>query len=99
MDDCSSGFPGRAADMAQNNCIERVAKGFLMTTRESLLAAVHESPEDDAPRRVYADWLTDHGDPRGEFIAVQCELAGLTDADPRWPELKARERDLLEAHE
>jgi uncharacterized protein (TIGR02996 family) len=32
-------------------------------------------PNNDDPRRVYADWLAERGDPRGEFIAVQCELA------------------------
>ncbi|MEW5743372.1 MAG: TIGR02996 domain-containing protein [Myxococcota bacterium] len=43
--------------------------------RAELLAAVFARPEDDAPRLVMADWLTEHGDPRGEFIVLQCELA------------------------
>ncbi len=40
---------------------------------------------------VYADWLADRGDPRGELIAVQL---GRT-LDPADPELAARERWLL----
>ena len=42
-----------------------------------LLDAIYANLEDDAPRLVYADALQDAGDPRGEFIAVQCELARL----------------------
>ena len=41
------------------------------------LAAICANPDDDAPRLVYADWLDEHGDPRGEFIRVQVELAAL----------------------
>jgi uncharacterized protein (TIGR02996 family) len=39
------------------------------------LAAVLADPADDVPRMAYADWLTERGDPRGEFVAVQLELA------------------------
>jgi uncharacterized protein (TIGR02996 family) len=41
-------------------------------TREELLADVLASPDDDAPRLVYADWLTEHGDPYGEYITISC---------------------------
>jgi uncharacterized protein (TIGR02996 family) len=45
-----------------------------MTDRDALLRAIIESPADDAPRLVYADWLDEHGDPvRAEFIRLQCE--------------------------
>jgi uncharacterized protein (TIGR02996 family) len=41
-----------------------------------LLAAVLDSPSDDAPRLVYADWLDEHGQAdRAEFIRLQCEMA------------------------
>lgn len=40
-------------------------------TGAALLAAVYENPADDALRLVYADWLLEHGDPRGEFIRLQ----------------------------
>ncbi len=38
-----------------------------------LLAAIYAQPDDDAPRLVYADWLQERGDPRGEFIALQLQ--------------------------
>ncbi|MCU0699327.1 MAG: TIGR02996 domain-containing protein [Myxococcaceae bacterium] len=63
-----------------------------------LLEAVLEAPDDEAPRQVYADWLLERGDARGELIAVQTELArgGLVDA--RRLELEAREVSLLSEH-
>lgn len=42
-----------------------------------LLDAIYADLADDGPRLVYADQLQDAGDPRGELIAVQCELARL----------------------
>jgi uncharacterized protein (TIGR02996 family) len=41
-----------------------------------LLAQIYAAPDDDGPRLVYADWLQERGDPRGEFIALQLERAG-----------------------
>jgi len=35
------------------------------------LSAIYAAPDDDTPRAVYADWLTERGDPRGEFITLQ----------------------------
>lgn len=67
-------------------------------SRDSLLAAVLAAPDDDRPRRVYADWLLDQGDPRGEFILVQCALAQLEEEDLRTPELRMREAALLKTH-
>ena len=40
-----------------------------------LIAAILAAPDDDAPRLVYADWLMERGDPRGELIALQCRPA------------------------
>lgn len=37
-----------------------------------LLDAIVAAPDDDAPRLVYADWLGDRGDDRGEVIALAC---------------------------
>jgi len=41
-------------------------------TTQKLFEAVYANPLDDAPRLVLADHLQELGDPRGEFIAVQC---------------------------
>lgn len=39
---------------------------------DALLEAVRDAPDDDEPRLVFADYLQEHGDPRGELIIVQC---------------------------
>jgi uncharacterized protein (TIGR02996 family) len=61
-------------------------------SEEDLLAAVYANPDDDAPRSVYADWLQERGDPRGEFIALQLEKSPTKEA-------QARIRELLKKHE
>ncbi|MDX2010832.1 MAG: TIGR02996 domain-containing protein [Myxococcaceae bacterium] len=38
---------------------------------EELLAHIFDHPGDVTARAVFADWLTERGDPRGEFIALQ----------------------------
>jgi uncharacterized protein (TIGR02996 family) len=71
--------------------------------REAFLADVLARPEEDGPRLVYADWLTDHGETesdraRGEFIHLQCRMAGLEENSPERLDLQPRERDLLADH-
>lgn len=56
---------------------------------EVLLKNVYAAPAQDAPRLVYADWLAERGDPRGELILLQIERAG-RDGRP-----STRERELL----
>ena len=44
---------------------------------DAFLQTILESPDDDAPRLVFADWLDEHGNgEQAEFIRVQIELAG-----------------------
>ena len=63
-------------------------------TRE-LLAALAADPEDRSAYEVYADHLTQHGDPRGEWIAVQLAR----EDRPTDPALGMREDKLRVAHE
>src|SRR5579875_3108153 len=66
-----------------------------MGIEDAFLHDILTHPDDDAPRLIYADWLDERNDPRGEFIRVQCALAQLSDEDPRrWP-LEQREQELL----
>jgi uncharacterized protein (TIGR02996 family) len=65
--------------------------------RAFLQAILHE-PDDDTHRLVYADWLDDHGDPRGEFIRVQCELDRLGADDPTRQVLLERSETLQRRH-
>jgi len=54
---------------------QRRAAAATAKSRDELLAAVYAAPDDDAPRLVLADVLQEAGDPRGEFIALQCRRA------------------------
>src|SRR5262245_20198272 len=43
----------------------------------ALLDEIRARPDDDGPRLVFADALTDRGDPWGELIVAGCEVARL----------------------
>lgn len=47
------------------------------------LDAIVAAKDDDAPRLVLADALQEQGDPRGEFISIQCETERLGLGPPR----------------
>lgn len=63
---------------------------------KALLAAILADPSDTEARLIYADFLTQQGDPRGEFIVVQCELVKATGA--KKGQLGKREKELLRTH-
>jgi len=65
--------------------------------KPELIAEVLAHPDDDTPRLVLADWLTERGDPRGELIAVQCALARPLVRE-KAQELAKQELDLLREH-
>ena len=44
------------------------------SAESTFLQSVIEYPYDDVPRQVYADWLEERGDPRCEFIRLNCQL-------------------------
>jgi uncharacterized protein (TIGR02996 family) len=44
-----------------------------MSEDEAFLRAIVDSPGDDTPRLVYADWLDDRGDPRGPYLRAERE--------------------------
>jgi uncharacterized protein (TIGR02996 family) len=62
---------------------------------EPFLRAIRENPHDDGPCLVYADWLEEQGDPRGEFTRAQCRLAHLDPLAPEYRTLSKRSRALL----
>ena len=45
---------------------------------QRFLADILAHPDDDGPRLVFADWLMEQGDPRGELIVTQCQLEHAT---------------------
>jgi uncharacterized protein (TIGR02996 family) len=52
--------------------------------------AIHETPEDDTPRFVYADWLDDHGDRTAPTSFAWIEWVRLSEDDPQRRSLGAR---------
>src|SRR5690349_701974 len=58
----------------------------------ALLAAVHDDPNDVQAREIYADWLEERGDPRGEYLRLDMQLVTLparlselvAQIDPAW---------------
>jgi uncharacterized protein (TIGR02996 family) len=61
----------------------------------AFLQDIKQNPDDNTPRLIFADWLEENGDPRGEFVRVQCELADCAPSDPRRPLLQKREKELF----
>ncbi|MFO0926190.1 MAG: TIGR02996 domain-containing protein [Gemmataceae bacterium] len=70
-----------------------------MYEQQALWQRVLDRPLSRMARQVYADWLEERGDPRGEFIQVQCAAERLPPADPRKLALDARADELLWRHE
>ncbi|MBX3234188.1 MAG: TIGR02996 domain-containing protein [Labilithrix sp.] len=61
----------------------------------AFLAAICASPDDDAPRLVYADHLLERGEHRrGELIIAQCAVARLPRRSVAWRRAKTREEEL-----
>lgn len=64
----------------------------------SLLKRICAEPENLELRLVHADALSEQGDPRGTFIAQQCQLARLDSLDDRYAPLLASTRRLEARH-
>jgi uncharacterized protein (TIGR02996 family) len=45
-----------------------------MAEERAFLAAILERPDDDATKLVYADWLEERGDPRGEYLRLAVKM-------------------------
>src|SRR4051794_20494605 len=86
---------------------EKQSKGYRETTpstkqpslREALEAAILEHPEERANYAAYADFLTEQGDPQGEFIQVQLALEDESRPAAERKKLKQREKALLKKHQ
>jgi uncharacterized protein (TIGR02996 family) len=67
--------------------------------RLALEEALGANPDDLAAHSAYADYLSEQGDVRGEFISVQFALEDPSRPAGERKKLKEREEELLEAHE
>jgi uncharacterized protein (TIGR02996 family) len=74
----------------------------------AFLQDIVNNPDDETVRLIYADWLTEQGNPRGEFIRIQMQLAHWAADSTDWAEwaltarnlskLRKREEELLKEH-
>src|SRR6516162_10276737 len=62
-----------------------------MVDEQAFVQAILANLTDDGPRLVYADWLEERGDPRGEFLRLQTALTRM----PRKDKQQARFRKHL----
>ncbi len=69
-----------------------------MADEAELLAAIVRAPHDDVARLVYADWLSDQSDPRGELIQLQVSQARLHAGTAAFSRIRDRVSRLLNAH-
>jgi uncharacterized protein (TIGR02996 family) len=69
-----------------------------LSQHEAFLRAIYDSPEDDTPRLVYADFLEEHGDPdKAAYVRYECEMQHADAA--RLNELHDAWTSLIDAHE
>ena len=66
-----------------------------MSDDHAFLRAVMANPADKLLRLVYADWLDERGDPRGEYLRVQIRLDETSSLDEQYQPLRARSEELL----
>jgi uncharacterized protein (TIGR02996 family) len=85
---------------------EKVKKGYKETTPKAAVSqadaiekALAADPHDVGSWGVYGDYLSEQGDPRGEFMLVQIALEDESQPKAKRESLKKEEAKLLKAHE
>src|SRR5207249_314138 len=86
----------------------KLKKGYRETTpaawavpsslQESLEAALVDDPDELANHMAYADYLSEQGDPRGDFIRTQLALEDGSKGPAERKRLQQQEKALLKAH-
>ncbi len=61
-----------------------------MREEKPFIRQILANPSDDSPRLVYADWLEERGDPRGEYLRIQTALAKMPRKDKRFASFRKR---------
>ena len=67
-----------------------------MNEDDAFIAAIREDPTDDARRLVYADFLQERDDPRGEYIRLVADLTGRPSEDDEAAKLADRLMDIAD---
>jgi uncharacterized protein (TIGR02996 family) len=85
---------------------DKIGKGYVETTPLVATAgavaferALAEDRDDVAGWSAYADYLTEQGNPRGEFMQVQLALEDEARSKADRRQLQAKEKELLKKHE
>jgi uncharacterized protein (TIGR02996 family) len=68
----------------------------MLHTHDEFLSAIESQPSDRTLRLVFADWLDEQSDPRGELIRIEEEMRALPVFSDRFWELKPRRNALRE---
>jgi uncharacterized protein (TIGR02996 family) len=63
----------------------------------AFLRAILEDPADLTAWLVYADWLDEHDDPRGEYVRLEVRRGELPETDPERLTIRARLEELRPA--
>ncbi len=67
----------------------------MISEEDAFLDEISIEPFNVIPRLIYADWLDEQGDPRGELLRVHCELTAVATNTLHFNELVEREKSLL----
>jgi uncharacterized protein (TIGR02996 family) len=65
-----------------------------MVDEQAFVQAILANPADDGPRLVYADWLEEREDPRGEFLRIETARPRIPKKDKRQASFRRRLKQL-----
>jgi len=88
-------LPQERLKVAKRRIKPRVGK--VRDAEAGFIEAIRQRSDDRERWLIFADWLEEQGDPRGELIRLQVHLAELPADDPGWRALVAREFELFHA--
>lgn len=69
-----------------------------MSEQDAFLKEILANPADREVRLVFADWLEEQGDPRGELIRLQIQLEEMKSSDRGYGTVRKKERALFKEH-
>ncbi len=87
------------ADRAESRSTQVVQSKEALKAHKPFLEAIQQNPDDFTPYGVYADWLSEQGDPRGEFIRIQWQLEDENVKAAARKKLQTEEKKLLKMHQ
>jgi uncharacterized protein (TIGR02996 family) len=69
-------------------------EGVHVTEDRAFIQAIQASPNDEALRLVYADWLEERSDPRGEYLRLEASVASTPTKTRKAKALRVRFQEL-----